>query len=333
MTLNLGLLTELIRAGMPDEASVATSTWVVPDHVEVRGELLAWRAEEPREISLALPSSPVSDGGGLALTFAALEDASEQEICDFAQEVGVLGLCGHGVPSTHLTATGAAGWRTMHCAHPYLVPVDLADGGWTVEPLERWRAYARKATGLLGVAAAFHQDRTVDPAFRARLGEPAVRLAAPWEPPQSGNLVDRTSEIGEGTLGRGRIANITVDVSALSPAATSDSVEDRRLVENELSRWMDLGGVRLSVTSDAEEFFVRFGGHTLFGAIATEMALMVSRIRTLYPCSGCGRPFVGENRNRDAKHWWCNEPTCKKKSRAEASRRSREKRRRQLGQS
>ena len=312
MTANPQLQIDLDLAAMPASPYVAASTWSIPGEVVKHADgLIRWGNDGGR---VATASDAPAD---IVMKFVGLSDASDAKVLAYAKRHGVLGICGHGLPVTHITGVGTGGWRPVHCTFRESVTVDGRE--WATEPIERWREYARLAGAILSAAAALHQGQPVPAAVWEQAEELAPRyLETPWSRPSSGGLVERSlaDDRGMNVL----ILDIRADVTKLRVTRT-----DLGRLEWALRQWMQLGAVTTWVDCADKGFRICFGGETLFGALASQMAVMISRNGTLYPCSGCGDAFPADDgRGRGAEqHWWCTKPKCKKRAAAAASRKYR----------
>jgi hypothetical protein len=132
---------------------VAWNEWDVPD-VVLQGDRLTW---SPRGVFRRAKAS-----SSLLEAFVGLADAVDAGILNYARRWGVFGICRHGLPASH---------------NPPPVPRPILDGvfrpmdelpwcyprGWwggcAWEPLDTWRAYARKFRAVLNVAAGLHDGR------------------------------------------------------------------------------------------------------------------------------------------------------------------------------
>jgi len=323
MTPPAQLQIDLDLAGMPASPYVAASTWPIPGEVVKHADgLIRHGGDGGRRATAA--SAP-SD---FLMRFVRLTNASDAKVLAFAKKFGVLGICGHQLPFTHVTGVGTGGWRPQHCIYRESVTVD--DREWTTEPIERWRDYARLAGAILAAAAALHQDQPVPTEVWEQTEELAPRiLGIPWSRPSAGSLVQRTEAEYSGA--KGWVGDLGMDVTKLRDTEEGFGPRtDPERLEWALRHWMQLGAVTTWVDCTDKGFRICFGGETLFGALASQLAVMISRNGTLYPCSGCGNAFhAADGRGRGAdQDWWCEEPKCKKKSAAAASRRYREEQKR-----
>lgn len=119
-----------------DERPISTGAIVLPDTVRQVGGYLVWR-EGRRQ---------VRPGVGLIVEFRRLHTASADEILDFARRWGVLGICDHGLPTSH---------------HPDCLPTTRREGGnwYFQEPLSVWRRYSACADAVLNVAGEVALER------------------------------------------------------------------------------------------------------------------------------------------------------------------------------
>jgi len=142
------------------------------------------------------------------------------------------------------------------------------------ESLAVWRHFSRAAGAIVSIAAALHQGEDPRPQDWAAVYERSGQDAPWWD------------------------SGADFDAHPLS------------LVVNE---WLVLGDVRPALRwragSDPEIFLQPGSGTSLFGAIARELAFVVSRVDGLAVCSGCGAGFVPKRRPAAGRRSWC--PACK----------------------
>ncbi len=93
--------------------------------------------------------------------FVRLADAPAEQVCSFAQRWGVLFVCKeHNLPMNHNQFVGDRGLELTWAGppiprgcEPYTAPSPYNDGLTFLEPIERWRHYAREARAILMLAA------------------------------------------------------------------------------------------------------------------------------------------------------------------------------------
>jgi len=96
------LRSESDLGGIPLDTLVESSGWHVPDHVELRGEHIVGWYDKATGGSERTPR--IGKPGPLMLErFVALADQSPDRFVAFAQKWGLLDLCRHGLPSSHVT--------------------------------------------------------------------------------------------------------------------------------------------------------------------------------------------------------------------------------------
>ena len=102
--------------------------------------------------------------------FSSLRAASDEAICRYANGWGLLGLCAHGLPVSHLDYAPVGGEQGQR------VPVGTDCDDWAEgENLEWWRYWSGKADASIRVAGALQLGRAT--------GADAWR--AIWSPPPS----------------------------------------------------------------------------------------------------------------------------------------------------
>src|SRR5687768_9712967 len=135
-----GKPTDALRAERSQNFSPLTLEWNKPSVVNVEGESLVYSARglivqpDPKH-----PFEPLD-------SFIRLEGTESKEIAGFARKWGVLGICEHGLPSTHqsphffnvdgpfIQLLTGVGYR--HC-----FPSERAGGMWH-EPINAWHTWS-----------------------------------------------------------------------------------------------------------------------------------------------------------------------------------------------
>jgi hypothetical protein len=152
--------------------------------------------------------------------------------------------------------------------------------GWDgVEPLYEWRRYARRARGLLNVAAALHVGRV------AAVEDWQAALAGWREPGRPKGLS-------------------TVPWWKRSVGA------DGRVVDMVIDLWLFLGNVRPRFSWTDSGSQLALGGDGLVGALALQLMLAISRTDGLAMCSSCGVPYIPFKRPTAARRRYCSK--CRK---------------------
>jgi hypothetical protein len=129
------------------------------------------------------------------------------------------------------------------------------------EPIEAWHFFARQARSLLKVAARLRQGvpglvEDLDNILIRRPGDPSCGFA---------------DMFGQ------------------------DVYHDKCVVTLVVDLWLSLGDVRPSFVWDEERCLVTFN-NTLFGMLASQLMLIISRTEGLGICSGCGETFISGHR-------------------------------------
>lgn len=214
--------------------------------------------------------------------FLSLADADDGRIARYAARWGALGICPHGHPASHNPGPAHGGYSgpVYWCEHMGR-DEDLPDGADGYEPLEVWRRLSREAAALARIAAAL---RVGSPGAAGDWGIVCAHSgrAAPWWKPSRG-----------------------AEWVALG---------------NVVSEWITLGNVRPRVGvrhsgrgrgSYVDGLSVEYLGSGLFGALAMQLALVVSASRGLYSCAGCPTWFMvppGQRKPQAGRGAYC--PAC-----------------------
>jgi predicted RNA-binding Zn-ribbon protein involved in translation (DUF1610 family) len=144
------------------------------------------------------------------------------------------------------------------------------------EPLDAWRYFSRRAHALMNIAAALKRGKRCDRAdwlvldpIESRIGYCRAELAG--YPSELHILASR----------------------GLTAFADHPTEIQYAVLSAELTTWLILGrvGFALAVGPDRSQLEIYYAAG-LFGALALQMALTLSRTKSLYTCSGCGVPYV-----------------------------------------
>lgn len=121
------LLTEDGDIGRP----VDTTSWDVPEGIEVRKQRIYWKyLSRAKRVSTSKEMLPA---------FCRLWDSPTENIREFATKYGVLEMCVHHLPHTH----------SKRCELRFA----MADGDLRAyDPIEVWRTFSREADALLRIA-------------------------------------------------------------------------------------------------------------------------------------------------------------------------------------
>lgn len=245
-------------------------SWSLPSVVELDGERLLWRAAKGEE-------KRFHPGRGLMEDFVRLHESSPDQIVKYAKRWGVLGLCSHGLPTSHSYPSYVFGYKGMtHICRP---APSKSMRGYFEEPLEIWRDFSKNAFELLHIAAQLHKGKPVG--------------SKDWE-----------------------FACSVFAVSSTTDTHAEKMKMQRYQVAFVVERWLSLGGVRPRFTWEGLTPSFELGGPALigtglFGALAVQLLLSISRIDGLEVCSGCTHPYLPSRRPQSGRRHYC--PDCREK--------------------
>lgn len=262
------------------------STVLVPTCVELRNEGLEWKYSS---------TSPTKrpTGKGMLEGFVNLSRGSDKAICEYAQKWGVLEICKHhGLPRSHNSNTWPRVWSPP--PHPLFsddavcVPLSLrhvdddsCESGW--EALERWRYFSSQAKAVLNIAASLNQ------------GHPGS--AIDWE------VLDLAYHDEWEWKEYRQTSKFSVK-------------HGHSLLSFVVNDWLQLGGVRPQfLWTVGSKPRIEWGGPTLFGHLAVQMALVVSQTNEMAFCSHCGIPYLARRQPNPNRRHYCE--TCRKAGIAE----------------
>lgn len=89
------------------------------------------------------------------------------------------------------------------------------------------------------------------------------------------------------------------------------SMKRRITLANQVNAWLEIGGVSLSLDWDTQEPRIDLSGSGLFGSLAMQILLTVSRTDGLGFCSACGEPYMPKNQPNPNRRSYC--PICRRK--------------------
>ena len=232
------------------------------------------------------PGQEVSRVANLWEEFLALDVSNAERVQVFARRWGVLELCeAHGFPRNHLPVQPQPRSETLS-EFGFRCPPTRGEGDTWIEPLDGWKRWFTRATALLRVAAPLGGGKSAPGAdWREACEWPELAGGRPpWRPPQS-------------------------------------ATDHRAQLARTLTNWLRLGQIRASVEWRGKEPELFLGGGGLFGAIALQLALAVTRQRGFAICSECGKVYFVERRPKTALDRYCLDH--KKVANREAQRRRR----------
>lgn len=208
----------------------------------------------------------------LLSAFVALADADDDKILSFAKRCGVLDLCAHNLPRTHGSRE-----NEFFCR----------EGQPGVEPCDVWRWYAAEARAVLNAVSRLRQKQLVEKQDWITLSaHPSSDRPAPLIGP------------------RGHLDPRFVEATSMEPDWAW------RQVIGVVNEWLGMAAVRPMVQWDrfprerhtASGVDLTFGpkgprielGGGLFGALALQLAAIVTGTSGVEQCSSCGHYFTRE---------------------------------------
>lgn len=241
--------------------------WRIPARIELKGEKLFWSEERGRVVQLSRESL----GAFLDLAEAPSETFGER-ILAFAKRWGALELCEYDGPSFHAPFRLLCPVQRSEVFHPRM------EDGTPWEPVAAWRRWARRAKAILTVAAELDEGRIAP--------EEKWRVACWMEESYFPKLIrPKRIEAGWKLLAGCLDYWLLLTDVRLCVEWVKDSRPEVQ-EDSERSVWTkdpEDGKGRLTLP-----FMV--GG--LFGALAAQLVLTISRTDGLAICSGCGVGYV-----------------------------------------
>jgi len=321
------------------------------------------REELDRCLGKPLEAMP---GDKMLESFVRLHRKSDQDIRNYAAKWGPLGICRHGLPHTHWPlntwdirirrATDeerqALGGRHAAGMLPCWQLVEIAA---RQQDLSVLREPVASQTGPTFVYEAMRE-------FCQPLGTVEERNRGGWDPLErwrrfssEAALILRTAAELHSSDGWTTVSSRDADILLHGVLSEDEAANDDRTsvhwewVRSSVERWLTFGNVRpylhrfengrMSVgygTADSPtgaDMYVSSHGYFLenvcglFGALATQILLVVSREGGLANCAFCGLPFFPERQPALGKSSWCLAPECRRAMNTQAKRDSRKKRR------
>ena len=194
-----------------------------------------------------------------------LELDTDDSIVGFAKEFGALGLCAHGLPAHHpyLSSLGPNGRFTVKNDPDACRTLYSYRGKRRVigESVAAWRAWARHARALLGVAAMLHAGKEAAPGNLSLLTEPQPPFKALFD-------------------GYPRVAR------------EFQTAEPLEIVAWWTRAWLYLARVWVSAGFSKSGLSLELGAQSsLLGYVALSLGTAVTRTPGLAFCAGCQKPF------------------------------------------
>jgi predicted RNA-binding Zn-ribbon protein involved in translation (DUF1610 family) len=237
------------------------SAWKIPSNVTLEEDILVFRYGLGRTKSgrrYYLMRGTAQPDGRVLTDFIELAEAPKEKILAYARRYGRLGLCQHN--------------ELWHLADDYPDCIQGGRGGSFVEPVERWREYARHARALLNAIAQFSS---------------------------SGMVSDQTLVALNPKLARSRAALRQVRKAAWSSIGLWTE------------RWLRAARVRPELLYDrsSKRFEIRLRGRPgLASLLALQLLTLSGRSKGIAICSSCAIPFAPKRRPTAGRASYC--PKC-----------------------
>lgn len=235
--------------------------------------------------------------------FLRLRQASDAAILSYARKLGVLGLCGHGLPMTHL------GTLPRRCTELGKVPeVGLnadAFGDEYWEPFAAWRHYVAQAVALLKVCASLRREKQATENDWSLIFDRFGPVVA-WNRPVS---FDKTGAVTvEEPLGG--------DDDPVEPLRDYFEEPEKHVWEVDLATqkecatyvveaWLRISPPRLRFSWLRGQATLSVAADTLFGLLAMQLALAAAASKGFAVCSACSLPFVPRKRPQPNRRAYC----------------------------
>lgn len=288
-----------LRAGLPDLQNpirAAKNMWRRPSRVELSKGRVRGRRQDPEEAWLAFfpDKEPrfVRAGSGLLLRFLALADSTDDQVLDYARRWGPLDIDGQqmdkvlemrfGMLASYFKDGRPGRSKARTLCHS--------------ERVEGWRSLAREGQALLAIAARLHAGKVGE----LEDWRHVILDAYPSHPGYEKWVATLWGFLSK--------KNLRANYSEFSGA---------------IGRWLSWGEVRFSFWWDegGNRPKMSIGSRTLFGHLALELALRVSKHDGFTFCSACGKPYAPDRLQSGRLHF------CKTCGRPAALRLAQERRR------
>lgn len=217
----------------------------------------------------------------LLTDFMRLAEASPEDTVAFAEKFGVLELCRHNLPASHV---------------PRRMWPDLAEDGsdacWAVRSLGQGGVTRERFTTWIRLAS------------QARATHRAAGLLAHGDavPDEDWNAI-------RDLLPQGMVITAR-EYRSLGFEPREDSIQDqRKLLMMALQRWLDLGDVGFRVRWEGTRPSFTYGGTGLAGAVALQLGLTCTSTFGFTICSFCHLPHTPRRRPRPGESNYC--PDCR----------------------
>lgn len=211
-------------------------------------------------------------------TFSELHRLDDSAILSFAKQWGVLGLCVHGLPASHLDVMSGKSYGAPHC--------DFIESGRSdltlQEPIAKWRKWSSCADAIMQIAATLRVNEMPEGALWERL-----------------------------LFQRRRILGVTFDPK-LKPSKQNQSAFAwaRDIFQSEINDWLNIGhvGPRVMPNKQRQLEMVMLANSVpnLFGSIGIALAMTACGNNGLKICSACGGWHVPNRMPNEDRNTFCN---------------------------
>ena len=234
---------------------------MVPNDVELEGEWLCWGwGVDPLQWTTRRP------GPHILSDFVRLADGDGSTIRAYARRWGILGICEHGLPSSHLgNEDGTPRCRPLSRREDPAWRFD----GW--EPLERWRHFARQARAILDLAASLHTDQPGQPEDWQVVVQHRKQPVPWWRPSVEAEWILLSSVVQE-----------WIRIGDVRPVMARGPTQGRQV-----------------------EFGSSAGGTRLFGTLACQLLFTITRVTGVAVCSACTAIYTPTRRPRPDQRRYC----------------------------
>ena len=304
---------------------LASSAVIVPTSVEVEGKGLRWR--------VVYPITYKPTGKRLLEDFVKLDAAPVNAIRDYARKWGVLEICKHGYPRSHNSATWPRSWVhlfTLWDRYAPQTPCEPFDFkcGKTEEKETRTRDSSplniMRSDGRKGAVLTTRHTNSGSGSTESKSSTSTVRALAVqhyeegWEPVERWRYFARQARAILNIAARPNPTNLGLseewkilyqeyseEFERLPTKMGAQNIEHtRRLLSFAVNDWFQLGAVRPQFVWKERVARLEVGGPTLFGHLAVQLALAVSRTEAMVFCSHCGIPYLPSRQpNRNQRHF------------------------------
>ena len=245
----------------PLERLLPVGELMVPNDVELEGEWLCWGwGVDPLQWTTRRP------GPHILRDFVRLADGDGPTIRAYARRWGILGICEHGLPSSHLgNEDGTPRCRPLSRRED---PAWRFDGR---EPLERWRHFARQARAILNLAASLHTDQPGQPEDWQVVVQHRKQPVPWWRPSVEAEWILLSSVVQE-----------WIRIGDVRPVMARGPTQGRQV-----------------------EFGSSAGGTRLFGTLACQLLFTIARVTGVAVCSACAAIYTPTRRPRPDQRRYC----------------------------